>query len=327
MDDIDGSKWSCDEIGDRTPGRIPKLSPRRPAPRWLHEVCSGSGEDCTQTRCCQDKNAVCYQKHQYYGVCKPMCSKDDIGGNWTCKEWGPRTPKPYGTPTLFCYSVSRSFGYEPRILKEQQRMGAGIFACDETVVLSDHPLVLLDGLRAIHFPTASVGISKDGTAGNALLFMHVWSVVMKDQRFQHLDWTIKADPDAVLVPHRLRHHVAPHTGKSVYIKDCGKYSSPGWPMMFGAVEAISRQAMLSYFAHEGECRRDLPWQTWGEDIFMMHCLDHLGDQGVFDPNLVIDGVCQGVSNCWNANAAAFHPFKSVKEWVGCWIQTNQGIPR
>jgi hypothetical protein len=322
LGDIDATPWACKEIGMRTPGKIPDPPKLADMPAWLNEACSPPSQDCSKSRCCQQKGAVCFQKSPYYGTCKVLCTHDDEGGDWSCKKWGFRTPRPWGTPSLFCYSVSRGFGYEPDILRYQQRLGAGIFGCDEYAVLSSDQLVLLDGFKAIYFAPAAVGISKDGTAGNAQLFMNVWDAIKSDGRAASLDWTIKVDPDAVLVSDRLRGHLAPHTGLNTYVKNCGKYWGPGWPMMFGAVEALSKGACKSYFNNNWRCKNELQWQTWGEDLFMMRCLNHLGSQAVIDLKQTSDGVCHGSKDCFDHSMAAYHPFKSVQGWMGCWSQAT-----
>jgi len=55
----------------------------------------------------------------------------------------------------------------------------------------------------------------------------------------------------------------------------------------------------------------------GQDWFMGQCFGTLGIGGESDFGMVADGVCTGVS-CGNGGAAAFHPFKSVGAWMGCW---------
>jgi hypothetical protein len=131
-------------------------------------------------------------------------------------------------------------------MRHQLETGLGIFACDEYGVFTDHtaPWTVGPGplgmLSTIHFQSAPVGYSKDGTAGNALLFMHVWEVVINDGRWSQHDWTVKVDPDAVMFPDRLRLHVKQHNGKKAWIANCNAFpSSSDFPMMYGALEVIS----------------------------------------------------------------------------------------
>lgn len=217
----------------------------------------------------------------------------------------------------------RSMGYEVDLMKTQIREGAGIFACDDVALACSDNLVLGDGIKVIRFNMAAVGISKDGTAGNAQLFMNVWDAIKGVKAVSEADWTIKVDPDAVIVPDRLRQHLSPHTGANVYFKNCGAYQGPEWPMMFGALEAFSKGAIQAYYAGGARCKSDLGWQSWGEDVYMAKCMDHIGVGAVVDLGLVFDGVCRGYTNCGDKSAAAFHPFKSAAGWLGCWKQAKR----
>jgi len=140
--------------------------------------------------------------------------------------------------------------------------------------------------------------------------------------FQY-DWVIKADPDAVVLADRLKLHLRKHTGpgKKAYVKNCDLFhNAKGWPKVYGAIEAFSVSAMQVYFHGLQKCKSELDWKTWGEDIFMMHCLDHLGVGSVVDLTLAFDARCnwKGEVDCANGDSAAFHPFKSKKDWVDCW---------
>lgn len=204
-------------------------------------------------------------------------------------------------------------------MKAQLLKGKGIFSCEEYATFSsgETKWILGEGPRGIvevtPFKMAEVGKSRDGTAGNAELFMHVWSSVKEQGSWYKHDWTIKVDPDAVIVPERLRLHLKKHTGDNVYLKNCDKKNGMK-PMMFGSLEALSRQAIMTYFWGEARCK-ELEWETWGEDLFMGKCLDMLGVTGKEDLTIVSDGVCLGV-DC-SSGAAAFHPKKSVEAWMAC----------
>merc|ERR1719387_1647372 len=88
-------------------------------------------------------------------------------------------------------------------------------------------------------------------------------------------------------------------------------------MMYGSLEIFSQLAIKAYYEGQESCTRDLDWQTWGEDYFMGHCLDHLGVTPLDDFSVISDGVCEG-ADCMDAKAAAFHPFKSADSWIVCW---------
>jgi len=198
-------------------------------------------------------------------------------------------------------------------------MYAGIFACDEQLVMSFSKEMIGGGndkIETVQCERMDAGTSKDGTSANTLQFMKAWEVVKNDGRWKNNDWTVKVDPDAVLLPDRLRIHLNPHNGGNNYIRNCGKPMSEG-TMMFGSMEAISRAALEGYYANFDVCNNEVPWQAWGEDLFMMRCLEKIGTSPVEDFTISQDGVCEGVW-CGNNLAAAFHPMKTVPAWEACW---------
>jgi len=235
--------------------------------------------------------------------------------NTTCQK--PCTPPLWGTPSLFCFSIFRSQGYELDLVKAQVERKVGIFSCDEFATLSDIVLPVSGGVRTLQIPPCeTVGVSKDGTAANTLIFMQAWNVIKNDGRYAKHDWTIKADPDAVLIVPRLRQKLLPHTGKNIFMKNCMKWTGIGWPMMFGSLEAYTKQAMETYYAGADKCKTDLQWQAWGEDLYMGICLNMLGAGSEFDGNIIGDNVCKG-ANCADGVTASYHPFKSAESWFQC----------
>jgi len=262
-------------------------------PTWYPGLSSRSRFEDVQTRVLEDENTTCQK---------------------------PCTPPLWATPSLFCFSIFRSQGYELDLVKAQVDRRVGIFSCDEFATLSDAVLPVSGGVTTLQIPPCeTVGVSKDGTAANTLIFMQAWNVIKNDGRYANHDWTIKADPDAVLIVPRLRQKLLPHTGKNVFIKNCMKWTGIGWPMMFGSLEAYTKQAMDTYFAGADRCKKDLQWQAWGEDLFMGNCLNMLGAGSEFDGSIIGDNVCKG-ANCADGQVGAYHPFKSAESWLQCYDQ-------
>jgi hypothetical protein len=231
------------------------------------------------------------------------------------------TAKPWGSPSLLCFSVARCGG-ELDIVRRQGDMHAGIFACDMALVVTDVQTKVGGGVTVLTIPPISGGVSKDGTAANTEVFLNAWSAIQEHGEFTNLDWTVKVDPDAVVIPDRLRSHLSQHSG-AVYVKNCNKYpGAPEWPMMFGALEALSREAVKTYFEGAERCRNELAWQDWGEDVFLSHCLDLLGVGNVGDYNIIGDDRCDG-SWCSDGSRAAFHPFKDTGAWEACWNEATR----
>jgi len=243
---------------------------------------------------------------------------------------------PRADPSLFCWSVAREWGYEADVMKAQLTSGAGIFACDGFAVVSENkwnlgkgPGARIGEVRAVVFEGAGVGVSKDGTAANAELFMSAWDAVMGQTQALTFDWIVKVDPDAVVIADRLRDHLREKSGWKVFVRNCNKFpQNPDFPMMFGSMEAISRAGLQVYKDQGHRCKSELNWYPWGEDFFLGKCLPYLGVDPVDDFSIISDGVCTGV-NCQDGWSAAFHPFKGADEWMNCWRQatgSSRGAP-
>jgi hypothetical protein len=213
-------------------------------------------------------------------------------------------------------------------MKHQLETQLGIFACDGYAVFTDNSVPWTVGggplglVVAQTFPHAEVGTSVDGTAGNARLFMNLWDTVIVDGHWGNHDWIVKVDPDAMLIPDKLRQHVKDHNGQNVWIANCNAWpSSPNFPMMYGAIEVISHSALAAYQSDaqgEQKCREWLDWRKMGEDLWLGKCLDILGVQKVGDFQMVLDQRCVGYTKCeQNQPFAAYHPFKDVNSWMGC----------
>lgn len=347
--DVDEKPWNCTVLGPRTPGQAEDVLGKSVS-KWVAKKCTqGNGEGCFQTGCCAKVGQQCYAKDDSWAACLSDCAPGqnrsaygDLDGRpWSCKEIGIRTPRAWGHPSIYCFAVVRTEGYELGLVQSQLAKGVGIFSCDDYAVFSSPPyrgrgttwwhpadeviveeplvpLVLgvgpLGRVESIPFKPTFVGTSLDQTAGNTELFLRVWAKVQEHGHYLRADWTVKADPDAVLFPSRLRSVLLPYNGLSTYIVNCDK---PGMaPMMFGSVEMFSRQALQEFFKRQHECTDGLSWKVWGEDYFIGKCLDMLGVTRTNQFSAVSDGVCKGI-NCADPHAAAFHPRKDIGSWMAC----------
>merc|ERR1712217_890217 len=97
-----------------------------------------------------------------------------------------------------------------------------------------------------------------------------------------------------------------HRGACAYVRNCDKPLMSEGNMMFGSLEVISKTALDKFFANTVVCQKELPWKQWGEDLYIMRCLEHLKVSYIDDYRLIQDGVCKGVW-CSDKWAAAFHP--------------------
>jgi len=332
--------WECGTSGSRTPAAAPGSVHGGVIGAWVPDVCAKVGENCASSQCCIGVDMQCYEKDSTWSTCRTACSTapDPLDGNktWSCQAIGPKGIglALKGWPSLYCFSLLQTTGYESGLLTEQAKHGAGIFGCDgftfvaNGVISLGTPLGATQEVITVQIDTVAVGVSQDGTAANTLLFMKAWDEIIKQQRFRDYDWTVKVDPDAVLIPSRLRDHMRPFTGQNVYVVNCNKVpGSPNFPMMFGALEVFSNKAMDAYAAGSGVCGKDFwpSWQQWGEDYYMTHCLDHLGVGRISDFGVLGDNMCTG-ANCKDGWVSSFHPFKSIETWMQCWNDVHGIVP-
>jgi len=250
-------------------------------------------------------------------------------------------PQPFKVISLFCWAVVQASGYEGPLVKAQLAKKAGIFACDDYALVSDKDLQF-EGVKTVLVSTTKVtGYTAAGTSPNAPVFVEAWGKLKEDGRYSKHDWIVKADPDTVVVPDRLRTVLAPGQqpknpypppyapapGSGQWVPNCDKMKNWGagwgglWPMMFGSIEIISREAIDNYFANEQMCKDSLPgWEMMGEDRFLGLCFRKLHAEELFIRQG--DGTCMGGA-CTDPNFQAYHPRKDVTSWMQCWGQATR----
>jgi hypothetical protein len=224
----------------------------------------------------------------------------------------------------------RPYTPEQDILREQLRWNRGIFACDDTIVISSQKINLgtdTYGQDVITWanppPSNAIGsLGQPGVTTNSWLntatFQIAFNSIMSDSvgRIWKTDFLVKVDPDAVLFPDRLRTHVKPYVGQSVFFLNCVPNK------LYGSLEIFSKQAMYSYKDGHERCQNELAWHGWGEDSYFSNCMYKLGVRGITDYNLVGDDRCMRAP-CSDPWRAAFHPFKDVVSWANCWQMSGR----
>merc|ERR1712079_216628 len=228
------------------------------------------------------------------------------------------------SPALFCFLVMRPDGYEPGLVRSQFERRAGIFACDDFSVFCDGGQVHLgDGpggsisSDAHHVPELRDGKGSWGSWLNTLTFQNVWDELLRSSRYRAADWVLKADPDAVFLPPRLRGVLKDLTnGQGLYIRNCNQ---PNHIAMQGSIEIFSRKAIETYGEQVQRCKGELNWHGWGEDSYMQHCMEHLGMGGVQKFDLMSDVNCAQFP-CTDTSRVSFHAFKTENGWWDCWRQ-------
>lgn len=219
------------------------------------------------------------------------------------------------------------------MVKEQQRIGASIFSCEEYAVFSDGDIrqeIGIDGggrkIRSHIIPKikkkAMGNLDDKGVTTNSWLntktFLQVWTLLEhQDPRYKRHDWVVKVDPDAVFFPERLRLKLKTHTfsGGNLFVMNCDKWKPVA---LYGSLEIFSLQAFENYLkGTEKRCQKELHWHGWGEDYFMSHCMDLLQVGRLYDFDLIGDKRCH-YAPCSDTSKVVYHDYKNLTDWLKCW---------
>lgn len=244
----------------------------------------------------------------------------------------PCNAQPFRIQTIFCWMAVQAEGYELGLATAQLEKRVGIFACDDSAVVSTKSLGL-DGVDTLVISNMKVeGWTMDaGTSPNAPVFVEAWNKINEDGRFRDHDWTAKADPDAVFLPDRLLERLQPgqqpenpypppyqsDPSRGQFLLNCdlmtgwGAGWGNGWPMMFGSLEVISRDGLETYYANKDSCPGP---GGKGEDAYMGLCLRALEVGELFLRHG--DNACLGGS-CDDQSFVAYHPYKDPGTWMDC----------
>jgi len=238
-----------------------------------------------------------------------------LGGDQGVRLVQPAPKNESAGTSLFCFSVVTpqgvvapgvQEGYEQQLLDMMKQQKLSIFGCDGSKVY--------EGVRVQKGSWQSVV--------NTDIFISVWQNVQKDGLYKEHDWTVKVDADAVFLPSRLKMHLGglrPPRGVPVYLHNI-KFKFH----FMGALEVMSTKAVDEFIANAYECADHLG-RNGGEDYFTMQCLDAIGVGHMTDFSLLEDKYTHGagwnlfdVNACGNPSIVAFHPYKAVNSWMGCY---------
>lgn len=239
-------------------------------------------------------------------------------------------PEPF-MPLLLCFSMVRTDGYEKELMSAQYYNNAGIFACDEYQVYSNGGKTFVGDIETtdVIAEESTMGDTSDATDSwlNTMTFIKAWDMIIEDGRWWSHDWTVKMDPDAVFFPHRLRSQIKIHTGglnaQPSWVGNCDRtwHDSKPHLKLFGSIEIFSRNAIGTYKAFKNKCFKNLPWQKWGEDLYMQSCMDMLKVHAINGTGYLGDERCY-YAPCTDTNKVAFHAFKDVDSFFQCWGQSK-----
>lgn len=299
--------------------KIFKMKPYVPPIRQ----CSWAGENCMQTKCCANEPMpnwkftefqwyTCYKRDAQFAGCHLGAAPADwdgtkLGGMGTREV--PKAPEGVlvqGT-SLFCFAVVKwdrpaihpFWDSEATLANNIKKTGRSIYECD------DHAF----------FNGGELNGGGDGSSINNIdAFIGAWSQVRDDGRYLKHDWTVKVDSDAIFFPARLKRHLfdlRTPQGSRVYLKNINfKFH------FLGALEVFTREALQLYFQRLPVCAQKVGHEG-GEDYYMKACMDGLGIDHQTDFKLLNDKYA-ATGNCNDPWVVAFHFYKQVTHWNGCW---------
>lgn len=175
-------------------------------------------------------------------------------------------------PTLFCYSLMMPSGYELQLVRAQVKQAVGIFGCDGFAIFSNRSISvgLWNGtgteVVTVSIP-GSLSVPKGGkwfTALNTGVFLRVWRALVAHGGFLEHDWTVKADPDCVFFPERLRDVLQTKPMSSVPLlqrdpdRQCGNCSLQGHSDELCS-SRISSLEIRGHTCEEALLRAGRPW--------------------------------------------------------------------
>jgi len=210
----------------------------------------------------------------------------------TCCPLAPRSK-------LFCWMVVFTQGYEADLARESHSRWRGIFACDAWSVLSDGNL---DPIPITNIGSMRSPMAPWGSYYNAEVFVKAWEYVTADGRYLENAWTVKADPDTVWVPQRLRDHLQGADPSVRLVVRNG-----GGQVYLGPLEVFSVAAVWDFInRHRDVC---YTVATYGEDGWIAACMFSLG--ATFQTEEMLLKSDKRAEVCRNSGFIAHHPFKDV----------------
>jgi len=266
-----------------------------------------------------------------------LTSNADAWEKWSVSTIDGNEGCHFQSTSLFCFTVMRSWGFGLGVLQKQIELGAGIFGCEDFLVLSDKEVQLSSTpqVRTTLITDESMS-NRRGMYKNSGLFLNIWKKVKVDGRYKAADWIIKSDPDTVFLPDRLRMRVGGKTHanhRATFYANCAAkvdvQSAEHPHFMYGPLEVFSNAAVVAYFGSGDRCEKEvgLGDAMW-EERYMTHCLELLDVKmnTHLSLNLLSDPHCDNIevsSDC-SSGAVAFHNFGTSESYQQCWSNAHAG---
>lgn len=305
----DGEGWNCTAVGNRT--KLP-LS------------CTWSGQECSETKLCCNIGFTCAVKDDNYAGCTQTVKKSTwfsqkvpIPAGWKGtvlgggqKEYAQQGVDPKGGNVagtrLYCFMAVLPKSPEVPLMEVAKANNASVFGCDGHGVFNSW------ADKSAEWDTG------ESTLINTDVFLNVFEQVKQAGEWFKYDWIVKVDPDAVLIPWRLKWHIQalhPPRDTPIYLKNNHMDPGLGNNGFLGAVEVFSKTALELYFDNWEGCKSSLGLSA-GEDGFFKGCMDAMGVGYMTDGNMFQPDYDPAI--CRKQDRAAFHPLKKPDAWQCCW---------
>lgn len=290
-------------------------------------TCSWGGEDCSETKCCNDylcdpnyENCwgfSCYMKDEYFSGCAAT-PPDGWNGTWVGGPREHRMPQGAGDTvakhgnSLYCFTVvtwtaprpKPFWNSEAELANTWKQYGLHVLQCDGSDII--------DGVET--------PMAEWGSFQNIDMFMDVWRKVGDIGTWRNFDWTVKVDSDAVFLPGRLKEHLwnlNTPAGARVYVENINyKFK------FMGAVEILTKEALSTFLDLSYTCIRGE--HHGGEDSFLKGCLDGIGVDHLSDWSILRDRYAGINPPCNDGWAAVYHYFKKTRDWAVCYNEAMCG---
>lgn len=257
-----------------------------------------------------------------------LAQNADEWEKWTISSGDGVDACHFASVKLFCLTVIRSWGHEVGMMKKQKELGAGIFGCDESMVLSDAKIDLGGGYHTTVIESELLSTGK-AAKKNSELFLKSWEKVKTAGNYKGAHWIVKADSDTVFFADRLRSRVGgPEHARthSTFFANCAAeddvQAKEHEHFMYGPLEVISEKAADTFFKHFEQCKTSvgLGSSMW-EERYLTHCLELLGTpmNTHLSMHLLSDPHCnEGAKPDCAGTSVAFHPFSTTDAYTKCW---------
>jgi len=170
---------------------------------------------------------------------------------------------------------------------------------------------------------------------NSPTFIGAWNIILESKVWIKSDFTVKADPDAVFFPRRLRSYLKFHSSfqhsRPFFSMNCNFGANNEQEVLFGALEVFNRKSIKDFSKRATHCKDELPWLShgWGKDRYIQECMtqkikaSHFNMEGKLQ-----DNACGHAKQppkkygCDSNDAVAYHPYKMLGEWKQCYANSG-----